>query len=74
MKFQQIQDAWGWSLENLGDDGVNIADKDNLQMNDIVIPTSHEHLNNMDLHEYEHLNYMDNDDGYDEDKTKAEPT
>ena len=68
------RDAWGWSPVNLGDDSVNIADSDNLRMNDTVIPTSHEHLNNMDSHEYEHLNYIDNDGGRDEDETEAEPT
>ena len=61
---------------NLSDDGVNITDRDNLQMNDTMILTSHEHeyLNNMDSHEYEHLNYMDNDGVCDEDKIEVEPT
>ena len=61
---------------NLGDSGVNIADRDNLRMNDIATPTSHEHehLNNMDSHEYEHLNYMNNHGACDEDEVESEPT
>ena len=39
-----------------------------------MIPTSHEHLNNMNSHEYEHLNYIDNYGVRDEDEMEVEPT